>query len=317
VKEASEAVSQDMGDQALFDLLSSMLSDIKDAHVRLTGEVDGEPRRFFAFNGQTREATFEIGERDGLGRGEASDRFNGAYWNDGVRDTLLNEEGMVAGAGRIRFGMVEDGIGYIAIVSEGGYTDEDEDDEFAALDAAMDRAIGHFEENNAEAVIVDLSVNFGGYDSISRAIASRFAEQRTFAYTKRAEDAPASPAVPLYINPSEHERFTGPVYLLTSDITVSAGEILTMSMRALPNVTHVGQKTRGALSDVLEKNLPNGWVLTLSNEVYTDSEGLLWEGRGIPPEIEIPVFDLDNPPAGHVDAVRAVVKLARERSAAH
>jgi C-terminal processing protease CtpA/Prc len=60
-------------------------------------------------------------------------------------------------------------------------------------------------------------------------------------------------------------------------------------MRALPNVVHLGEATDGSLSDELWKTLPNGWTLSLSNEIYLDSDGVLWEGRGIQPEILLPV----------------------------
>jgi carboxyl-terminal processing protease len=92
---------------------------------------------------------------------------------------------------------------------------------------------------------------------------------------------------------------------------VSAAEIFTMAMRALPNVTHVGQTTRGSLSDQLTKRLPNGWRLTLSNEVYLDATGAAWEGIGIPPEVPIQVFPEQEQTATVVPAVWAVVDCIR------
>ena len=86
-----------------------------------------------------------------------------------------------------------------------------------------------------------------------------------------------------------------------------------MSLRALPNVTHVGETTRGALSDVLSMTLPNGWELSLSSEVYEDHRGVLWEGKGIAPEIEIPVFNTDDPTKGFLEAVETLVGLIDER----
>jgi hypothetical protein len=37
--------------------------------------------------------------------------------------------------------------------------------------------------------------------------------------------------------------------------------------------------------------LPNGWKVSLSNEVYRAVDGNVYEGRGIPVQIETPVFD--------------------------
>ncbi|MEL6680985.1 MAG: S41 family peptidase, partial [Pseudomonadota bacterium] len=102
--------------------------------------------------------------------------------------------------------------------------------------------------------------------------------------------------------------------LLTSDLTISAGEIATMAFRALPQTVHHGSATNGSLSDILEKELPNGWTLELSNEVYLDHTGAHWEGPGIPPDRPVQVFDLSDLDGDHSAAVRTV--LARMRGPA-
>ena len=102
------------------------------------------------------------------------------------------------------------------------------------------------------------------------------------------------------------------MFVLTSELTVSAAEVFAIAMRALPNVTHVGEATRGALSDALYKPLPNGWWISLSNEVYLDADGMAWEGRGIRPEVEIEVFSKADVTRGHPEAVRRVIDLLRQ-----
>jgi carboxyl-terminal processing protease len=180
------------------------------------------------------------------------------------------------------------------------------DDDAEALGRALDEAMALFE--GARAVIVDVSMNDGGEDVLARAVAARFAAKRTLAYSKYAGDAPGATPQAIYLEPAVAPRYLGPVYLLTSNVTVSAAEILTMAMRALPNVTHVGQATRGSLSDMLAKRLPNGWSVTLSNEVYLDADGKRWEARGVPPAVAIPVFTAaDDPSASHARALRALV----------
>jgi carboxyl-terminal processing protease len=89
------------------------------------------------------------------------------------------------------------------------------------------------------------------------------------------------------LEPQGKRQFTGPVYYLQSDYTVSAAEIFSLAMMALPNVTRVGTPTYGVLSNALEKKLPNGWSVGLSNEVYVAVDGNLYEGRGIPTNIEV------------------------------
>ena len=92
--------------------------------------------------------------------------------------------------------------------------------------------------------------------------------------------------------------------LLTSEVTVSAGEIFTMAMRALPSVTHIGEATSGALSDILPKPLPNGWSLRLSHEIYEDGYRILWEGRGVEPEREERVLIPERIDESHLELLR-------------
>ncbi len=264
--------------------------------------------------GKTDEAVAAWGERQGLSADDAQSSFRRAFWIDDIQDTLLRGEGAMSANGRMQFGVLDGNVGYIAFVSMGGFVDGEFDtayEERPVLHAAMDEALALFVERGVTAVIIDLSLNIGGYDFVGLDIAGRFADLRTAAFTRRAGDDPNATDFTLYVDPFTGRRFTGATYVLTSDLTVSAAEILTLSLRALDNVTHVGERTRGAFSTVLTKYLPNGWELSLSNEIYTDPQGVVWEGQGITPQVAMPVFDPDTPLRGHVQAVRAAVQLAQ------
>jgi carboxyl-terminal processing protease len=173
--------------------------------------------------------------------------------------------------------------------------------------------MSRFQKRRAKALIMDLSVNMGGYDFIARDIANRFASRATLAYQKRALDSTISKPFPHDIAPHEGTRFIHPVYVLTSQATVSGGEVLTLALRALPQTVHAGQATRGAFSDVLTKTLPNGWKISLSNEAYVDARGENWEGRGIAPQLPIRVFDPENPISSHKAAVRSLAETIKSR----
>ena len=86
------------------------------------------------------------------------------------------------------------------------------------------------------------------------------------------------------MTPAQGARFTGPVAVLTSDSTVSAAEVGTLALRALPNTRSFGRPTYGALSDPFRFRLPNGWKGAVSNEIYRASDGDVYEGSGIPPD---------------------------------
>lgn len=312
---ARRHVTRDMSDRALFGLMSELLRPLRDSHIKIEAEIDGEEVVYDGRPGKTDLAVAAWAERNGISPREAIGQFRRGYWFDDIRDSLLRGAGTIAGNGRIQYGMVAEHIGYVAVASMGGFVNGELDtayEELSVLDAAMDGALSLFEEERARAVILDLSLNTGGYDFVGLAIAGRFAAEREVAYTKRAGDDADAKDFTIYVEPAEGRRFTGPVYVLTSDMTKSAGEVAPLAMRSLRNVRHVGERTRGSFSTVLTKYLPNGWILSLSNEVYTDPGGVVWEGKGIEPHTEIPVFRPQNPFAGHVEAVRAVIALIDE-----
>src|SRR5262249_10947331 len=127
------------------------------------------------------------------------------------------------------------------------------------------------------------------------------------AYTKIAVGAKDVEPQPFEVTPSARARFLGPVFLLTSDITLSAGEVLALYMRALPNVRHVGETTRDAFSDPTNKPLPNGWTLVLPSEIYRDPAGQTYEVRGLPPQRRLEVFPRNNLVGGHARAVLELI----------
>ena len=317
------AVSAD-DEEALYDQLTAVLAKTKDAHVELTASVNGMEHRFDADPGLRRRLISLRAVRDESTERAERRKFDHEFWVDGIGANILGGRGHSAANDRIRYGVIDGSIGYIAIKSMGGFVSQDSadgDDEQAVLDAVMDRAISLFDQENARAVILDISINSGGYDYIARQIASRFIEAPVFAYDKFALDADDRTPQAQIIKPAGRSQYIGPVYLLTSSETVSAGELLTIIMRARPDTVHVGGRTRGALSTKLAKLLPNGWTLTLSNEVYRDHLGQLWEAAGIPPHVAIDIFPpRDTPdadlltagmPASHQWAIEEVVELAR------
>jgi C-terminal processing protease CtpA/Prc len=135
---------------------------------------------------------------------------------------------------------------------------------------------------------VDARFNGGGNDAVALRIMGSFTSERRLAFTKKAvEGAGFTDTQSVYFAPTVSTPFTGPVYYLQSGNTVSAAEIFTLAMMALPNATRIGTRTYGVLSDMLGKRLPNGWSFSLSNEIYLAVDGKLYEGLGIPPGVQI------------------------------
>ncbi len=290
-------------DAELFRVLRDALAGMQDDHLLLEAELDGVreiyspgfarvliPTLREAFRAQDEIASFD----------RFVSRWRGRYKNS-VATVLLDGDYQLEADGRVLWGRLGT-IGYVNLLAMGGFAPSDDMEvEVPAVHAAMGRILAGLAD--CEAIIVDVTQNTGGYDEVQLAIAAHFAREKTLAFTKFPAGIEGVEPQPFYVLPAEEHRFLGPVALVTSDYTVSAGEDFTLAMRALPNVTHYGMATCGSFSDVLPKELPNGWTVNLSHEVYLDGEGRHWEGKGVPPEVPLAVFDPADIENSHVDAI--------------
>lgn len=178
-------------------------------------------------------------------------------------------------------------VGYLLIDAMAGFGKNPEEEK-AAAEEAIDQALSAAAA--VKTLILDLRFNEGGWDGVSLALASRFADRKRLAFTKHAREGNGFTALrSFYVEPAGSQRFSGKVILLTSRFTVSAAEVFVLAMRTLPNVTLAGETTAGAFSDMLERHLPNGWTVSLSNEVYRAADGKVYEYLGLSPEIKVPL----------------------------
>ena len=285
---ARTKVTDKTGEERLFAILEETLLPFGESHVRVEAEIDGHDELILATDNRPR--------REPPGPSPVS-----GSWNHKAAEAALGRA--LKRAGDLKYGLFPNGVGYLQIPTM--YEMKD-----AELDAALDRAIGALKK--AGAVIVDVSMNDGGRDSYARRIAARFTDRPVIAYSKYAGDFAGAKPQAIVVQPAKGPRYSGPVWLVTGKDTVSAAEVFALAMRALPNVTHIGQTTDGSLSDELWKTLPNGWVISMSNEIYLDSEGKLWEGVGVQPEIPMAIADR---PASRQDrkTVRDVVEFIAGR----
>lgn len=154
----------------------------------------------------------------------------------------------------------------------------------------------------APGVIVDLRSNGGGSEPRAAQIAGLFAD-KTHIYARakvrsgpNVTDFRESP--PRGIGPAIDEPFTRPVVCLIGPGCVSSGENLALMMKALDQVTLVGQATRGASGNPAPVTLPNGLKVWFSRWVDMEPDGTPIEGRGIQPDVRVehagpgdPTFD--------------------------
>lgn len=310
-------ITKDISDKDLFNIFSDMLAPLKDAHLSLKGYVDDELITYRPEQSLVGNATAIIAEKLNTSKSKIDRKLFERYWFDDIKTDILNRQGEMDANDLIQYGITSDDIGYMAMSSTYNYANKglyNSAEDQAILSTTLDKAITLFNQQKAKAVIIDLSINFGGHSFPATDIAARFTDKKILAFSKRAHDAKALSASPIYIVPTHKPSYLGAVYMLAANVTVSGGEEVVLALRSLPNVTFFGERTRGALSDILEKPLPNGWVLALSNEIYTDHNGIEWEGDGIKPDRELTVFDRKNPFEGHLEAVEFVIKYIDQES---
>ena len=292
-------------DASLFQALRSLLAGIEDPHVELNATIAGRSRDLSPGDGRTLK---RVAAALGNAGAQSPERQWRQAYRRGILETILQGKGYETANERVIWGRVGD-IGYINLLTLFGYAKDGQGR--AAADAAFDQAFAAFE--GVRAVIVDVSSNTGGSDFFALYVAARFADRRRLAFTKVAAGARDVAPQPFYVEPSTRSRYLGPVYVVMSDVTVSAGEIFALAMRAMPNVVLVGDATRGAFSDAIDKPLPNGWKLNLSAEIYRDPEGRSYETKGLPPQLNREVFPADDLTGGHPRFVLNLMQEIRQR----
>ncbi len=228
-----------------------------------------------------------------------------------VKNHHLRQE-MTQDSKLIQWGALTDSIGYIQImtmwlhadldipqtlIDEKGYLDAYVDafhqmyegdyikKEVEAIASIMDQAMDDL--SAMDAIVIDVRFNGGGQDAVSFEILNRFTQdQLHIANQKLYYQKQFSPLLPLYVEGSPN-AYIKPVYVLTSPQTGSAAESFAIATMAMPHVKRIGSATSGAMSTALEKTLPNGWGFSISNEIYMDIQGNIYENKGVPVDYEL------------------------------
>lgn len=218
-------------------------------------------------------------------------------------------DGEVASAAndQMHWGFLHDHIGYVRIDSMDGYTNlGDRKDDLDEARRTIKRVLK--DVAGASAVVIDLRWNDGGTDVTGLLMAGWFNDHKQVAFSKRARDEQGFTRPQFVKIKSRGPRaFRGPIFVLTSGITASAAEVFILALRARGHVVQIGEKTAGAFSDSLMRVLPNGWEFTLSNEVYLDRRNRLFEGRGLPVDVEALFFQTTDRKLGIDPAIEEVL----------
>ncbi|GAA3129651.1 peptidase [Streptosporangium carneum] len=296
-------VNANTSDERLFEILTAMIKPLGDAHTGVSWD----------------DEHFYFGGRPGTRAHEPLAELRARVDKAVARN--LGAPLRTWANGEVGYADLPDGLGYLRVTGMAGYTKGAGGlaADRAELDRALDAVFTASRVRDLRGLIVDVRYNTGGYDDLGLRIASRLTGRPYTAYTKRARNHPADPARftrpgTITVKPARAPIYTGPVAVLTGDLTVSAGETFVMGlMERGPEPLRIGVETQGAFSDILSRTLPNGWQFGLSNEDYRTRAGRTFEGAGIPPHVRTPVFtdeELDSGRDSALDEARARLKAA-------
>lgn len=255
-------VNNDMSQEELYDVLVEVLTVLDDSHVGLLPTNTTLPQFQSGIGGRI----------------------------DTIRDfslDLIRENYLIDAfeAEPFTYGFLDERIAYLHIAYE--------PDEKTVDDQIQEvlRAI-----SSAEGIIIDIRNNTGGEDRGGQAMASYFTDQERLYMTNSIKNGPGpddfTAPMEWYIQP-KGQTLDQPLALLTNRSTVSAGETLALAFRALPQLTSMGDTTTGAFSNAVYRELPNGWLYSLSIGDWRAADGTSYEGVGLPPDIVVPNAELE------------------------
>lgn len=165
---------------------------------------------------------------------------------------------------------------------------------------------------NADAVILDLRQNPGGYINAEDFLMSHFFGPRPvelFSIYDRATNRTTRKFTLTELPGKRLER--ADLYVLTSGRTASAGEAVALTLQRLGRATVIGERTIGAGHGYTEVPVGHGFVLAVPIFYQLDPRtGKGWEGVGVQPDLAVPADRaLD---VAHLEAVKRLAAKTPE-----
>jgi hypothetical protein len=293
--------------ETLFATMAAMLRPLKDGHIRLhtpwghynagaqpalhqrlTQELEGanDDRELTSYLGDLKESLREVIHED--------------YLANGIRH---------GGNRLVEWGRLNKTIGYLnirAMAGQSGKSGRPAND-LSAVDSVMEKVLADI--GRLPNLVVDLRNNGGGYDGVALRLAAYLMDRKRLAFTKSARHGNGfTGKQAVHVTPFS-KPYRGNLFVLTSELTASAAEIFVLALLQHPSLTLIGEPTQGILSDTLERHLPNGWHLTLSNEIYRAYDGEVYEDVGVPPHIRLNYLGRKGREEGKDPMLERVLKL--------
>lgn len=240
-------------DDSLLDTLEVMIEPLDDGHV-FVYRIDTDD-----FRGSFNEP-----------------REEGTLWDYAVADAQVDVLGSIDG--QLVWGR-RDAFGYLRL----------EEMDFSNPVSKVRRALDAL--GPVDGLVVDVRANPGGNDRTAHKVAGCFADRSQVTVRARLRNGPDhedfTDWVEFSTDPVDGCAFDGPVVVLTDTFTSSAAEVFAMAMRAQPRSTLMGERSMGAISDAVNRELPNGWVYGVAVGDWRNGDGESFEGVGVPIDVEV------------------------------
>jgi hypothetical protein len=252
-QEYEQKLFEGMSQDSLFNVLSSMLNELKDDHVNL---VSSFKTSYFG------------------GRYNVQDSFD---WRI-IVDHYFGEPYRITGPFQHSY-IASQNIAYVRLSS------------FATNISPyhLDYILTTYAETSG--LILDLRENGGGQIENVYKLLERFAdEERIIAYSQIkngiGQEDFTTPK-PVIVKPYSGIKYVKPVMVLTDPGTFSSGSLFALGAKAFPHITLIGQKTGGGLGMPAGGQLPNGWTYRFSITRTLDLQMSQEPEQGVSPDIEV------------------------------
>jgi len=272
----SPKVTDGISKDSLFNVMASMLNELRDGHVNLISP----------FN-------ISIYPVHLLGPKNIDQRL--------IEEYYLSKPYFITGPFVHSF-IDSNRIGYIQFSAFTGTVDSDQ----------MDYMLEKYK--NTRGLILDLRSNGGGAATDIYKIMNRFVESKTKIFKTKDKSGPGaeefSEGLDSYLEPASGIRYKNKVAILTDRGTYSAGSYTSLASKALDNVILVGDTTGGGLGMPNGGQLPNGWTYRFSVTQTLDLNGNNWE-NGVPPDV-LAILDLADVANGKDSVIEKAIEELRK-----
>ena len=190
----------------------------------------------------------------------------------------------------IFFGIVKNSreIGYVFVDSlvdnVGGDQRLNDSRDFGAI---TDRMLAKFQSLGVEKLIFDIRSPAGGAVHRGKAISSRFvSSQKVFMISEAPDTSGEYERREETISPAGNAYYRDkPLVILTNTNTCSGGEMLVLMLRQADGYRKtIGSSTRGCAGTIIDRELPNGWIIRVTSSRTFMPEKKEYFKVGIEPE---------------------------------